>query len=95
MFNKNPTLILSGIAELVRLVLPLLVLVGLVHLGDKELAGWIAIVGVVISFITTSVLRLQVTPNDTATQQIGIALKKDPTTTSVEDVKSIVKEQNS
>lgn len=91
--NKNPTIILNGLSELLRQVLPLLVVIGVVHLEPEKLAGLISIIGLVLAFITTTVLRNQVTPNETADKQIVEAIKS-PAGTSIQTIKDKVEEKN-
>lgn len=93
MFNRNPTLILNGLSELARQILPLLVVVGIVHLSPEKLAGTIAIISFVIAFVSTTLLKSQVTPNETTDQLVRTAVRS-PTGTSVQEVKDKVEATN-
>lgn len=93
MFNRNPTVILNGLSEFTRLILPLLVVVGLVHISPEKLAGTIAIISLTIAFISTTILKSQVTSNETSDQLVreGIRSGKD---TSLAQVKEKVEVAN-
>lgn len=87
MFNREPTTIINGLSELLRQILPLLVVVGVIKLGPEQLAGWVSIIGLVLTFVTTALLRSQVVPNAKADAQIRTALRMDADS-SVGDVVS-------
>lgn len=91
-FNKEPTLLLNGLSELLRQILPLLVVIGVVHLEPEKLAGLISIIGLVLAFISTTVLRSQVVSTEKADQQIRVAVNS-PSGTSVDVVKDKVEAQ--
>lgn len=93
MWNKNPTLIIGGLSELLRQILPLLVVVGVIHLAPEKLAGLVSVIGLVLTFISTTLLRSQVTPTEIANQQIRTAVSS-PTGTSVEQVIAKTEAQN-
>lgn len=80
MFNRNPTIIISGLSGLLQQVLPLLVILGWLHLTSEQLAAVISLQGLLLTFIATTILRSQVTPNDTANQQMIIARAAESTT---------------
>lgn len=80
MFNRNPTIIISGLSGLLQQVLPLLVILGWLHLTSEQLAAVISLQGLFLTFIATTILRSQVTPNETATQQMLIARASSPDT---------------
>lgn len=83
--NKEPTVIINGLSELLRQVLPLLVVVGLVHLSPEKLAGLVSIIGLVLAFVSTTLLRGQTIPTDKANSQIATAVRM-PEGTSVAQV---------
>lgn len=83
--NKEPTVIINGLSELLRQVLPLLVVVGLVHLSPEKLAGLVSIIGLVLAFVSTTLLRGQVVATDKANAQIVTAIR-GPETATVADV---------
>lgn len=91
--NKNPTIIINGISGLVAQILPLLVIIGAIHPTPEVLAAWISISGIVLTFISTTIIRSQVVPTETANQQIREGIKS-PQGTTVEQVVKKVEEQN-
>lgn len=92
MFNKEPTVIVNGLSGLLQQVLPLLVVVGLIHLSPEKLAGWVSVIGLVLTFVSTTLLRSQTVPTDTANKQIETAVRM-PSTATVADVISATKTQ--
>lgn len=93
MWNKNPTLIINGLSELLRQILPLMVVVGVIHLTPEKLAGLVSVIGLILAFISTTLLRSQVVPTETANQQIKTAVNS-PSGTSVEQVIAKTEAQN-
>lgn len=91
--NKEPTLIINGLSELLRQILPLMVVVGLIHLEPEKLAGLISLIGFVLAFISTTLLRSQVVSTDKANQQIEVAIAS-PANTTVEKVIQKTEAQN-
>jgi hypothetical protein len=84
-FNKNPTIVINGLSGLIQQVLPLLVVVGLVQLSPEKLAGWVSVIGLVLTFVSTTLLRSQVVPTEKANAQIETAISM-PSTSTVKDV---------
>lgn len=91
--NKEPAVIINGLAELVRQILPLMVVVGLIQLNPEKLAGLVSIIGLVLAFISTTLLRSQVVSTNKANQQIEVAIAS-PTNTTVEKVIQKTETQN-
>lgn len=83
--NREPTVIINGLSELLRQILPLLVVVGVVHLSPEKLAGLISIIGLVLAFVSTTLLRSTVVSTDKANAQILTATRL-PEGTTVEQV---------
>lgn len=83
--NKEPTVIINGLSELLRQILPLLVVVGLVHLSPEKLAGLISIIGLVLAFVSTILLKNQTVATGVANSQIQTAVRM-PEGTTVEQV---------
>lgn len=88
MFNKNPAAILSAIAEMVKAVIPMLILFGIIHWTPDQVAAVMFVAGIAVTSITTILTRSQVTPNDQVNALIEQAIKM-PVGTPVETVKSI------
>lgn len=93
MLNKNPIIVINGLSELIRQVLPLLVVVGLVHLSPEKLAGLVSIIGLVLAFVSSTLLNAQTIPTVIADQQIRTAVRS-PEGTSVKEVKEKVEAVN-
>lgn len=91
--NRNPTIILNGLSELARQILPLLVVVGVVHLAPEKLAGIISIISIILAFISTIVLKSAVTPNETSDQLVREGVRSEIGTT-VAQVKEKVEKAN-
>lgn len=78
--QREPAVIINGLSELLKQILPLLVVVGLVQMSPEKLAGWISIIGLVLFFVSTTLLRSQVVATETANKQIEVAKFADPST---------------
>lgn len=89
--NKEPTVIINGLSELLRQVLPLLVVIGVVQLSPEKLAGLVSIIGLVLAFVSTTLLRSQTVSTQVANDQIKTAIKA-PSDTTVAEVVAITKE---
>lgn len=85
MINKEPTIIIGGIAEIVRAVIPMLLIFGIVHWTDPQTGAVIFFVGVLIGFAEKLFTRSQTVSTQTANSQITTALRL-PEGTSVEAV---------
>jgi dTDP-4-dehydrorhamnose reductase len=87
MFGKEPTVILNGLAEILRQVIPMLILFGILHWTDQQIAAVFMVVSAVVAFLSTAWARSQVVPHETANAQIETAIKmpKDSTLQQVID----------
>lgn len=96
LFNKNPTIIINGLSGLLTQILPLLVFLGYIHFDSLEkLAAFISLQGLILTFVSTTILRTQVTPADKVNQLIKEALPAAfPTAAQVQEVKDKVEEKN-
>src|SRR5688572_16519678 len=83
--NREPAVIINGLSGLLQQILPLLVVVGLLQLSPEKLAGWISIIGLVLTFVSTGLIRSQVVPTDKANKQIQEGIDS-PTDTTVKEV---------
>lgn len=75
MLSKEPAVILSGLGELFKAVIPVLILFEFVNWTDKQIAGLMFLSGVAISVFTTWFTRQSVVPTDKANAQIRTAIK--------------------
>lgn len=83
--NKEPTAIIGGLGELIRQIVPFLVLFGFVAWDDKKVAGVFMLTSGILAFATNIFIRSQVTPTTTANAQIQEGINS-PKNTSVADV---------
>lgn len=83
--NKEPTVIIGGIAEIVRAIIPMLLIFGLIHWTDPQTGAVIFFVGVLVSFAEKLFIRAQTVPTDKANAQIVTAIR-GPETATVEQV---------
>lgn len=93
LLNKEPVSVVNGLSELLKALLPLLVVVGLVHIDEKSLAAWVLIIGLVLGFVSTTLLRSTVVTTQIADQQIRTAIRGS-STDSLQDVKDKVEAVN-
>lgn len=64
MLNREPAVIIGGLAGLLTQVLPLLVILDIVDLTPDKLAALISIIGLILTFVATTILRSQVVPTE-------------------------------
>lgn len=88
MFNKNPAIILGAIAEVIKAVIPALIIFSIIHWTPEQIAAVMLVVNVSIGAIVTILTRAQVTPNNQVDSLIKTAVEQ-PSGTPVEVVKSI------
>lgn len=85
MLNKEPTAIINGISELLRQIIPMLIIFGLIHWTDLQTAAAFAVMSAFLSLVSILVTRSQVVPNEKADAQIKTALSL-PASASVAEV---------
>lgn len=91
-FNKEPAVIINGLSGLLTQILPLLVVVGLLQLTPERLAALVSIIGLVLTFVSTTLLRSQVVPTVRANKQIQEGIDSSEGT-KVEDVIATVEKK--
>ncbi len=91
LINREPTVIIGGIAEVVRAIIPMLLVFGIIHWTDVQTGAVILVVGVCVGFAEKLFTRSQVVPTETANAQIKTALKASPDT-KVSEIVAITKE---
>ncbi len=96
MFGKEPAVVFNGIGEIIRAIVPCLILFGLIHWTDQQIAAVFLVVSVVLGFLTTLLTRSQTVPTETANRQIETAVRM-PADSTVSEVKAVteIKEQAS
>lgn len=78
--NKEPTVIIGGIAEIVRAIIPMLLIFGIIHWTDPQTGAVIFFVGVLVSSVEKLFIRAQTVPTVVADKQIDIAKASDERT---------------
>jgi hypothetical protein len=76
---------------MIRQLLPLLVVLGVLHLTADKLSALSIAIGLILGFFTTLFTRSQTVPLDTANKQIEVAVAS-PKGTSIESVVAATKE---
>ena len=84
-FGKEPTVILNGLAEILRQVIPMLILFGILQWSDQQIAAVFMVVSAVVAFLSTAWARSQVVPTEVANSQINTAIAM-PKGSTVQDV---------
>jgi len=85
MFQREPAVIFNGVAELLRQLVPLLIVFGFIHWTDVQIAAVFAFSSVALTFLTTIATRSQTVSTQTANAQIETALRL-PASTPVAQV---------
>lgn len=85
MFGKEPAVFFNGIGEIIRAIVPALILFGFIQWTDQQIAAVMLVVSVVLGFLITMLTRAQTVPTQTANAQIETALKL-PSTATVNEV---------
>lgn len=87
--NKEPAVIANGIAELIRLIIPALILFGIVHWSGEQVAGLMAVVGFAATFIATLFTRTNTVSVPTANEQIQEGINSPQGTTVAQVVQRV------
>lgn len=85
----EPTVVTGAISELVRQVLPALVVLGVVSFTDVQLAAIFMVVSASIAFLNVLVSRSQVVPVERANEQIQAGISASPGTTVEEVIRRV------
>lgn len=85
MFGKEPTVIIGALAEVVRAIIPLLLIFGYLNWNDQQIGQVMLFIGVFVGFLNVLFTRSQVTPTETANAQIVTAIAS-PSGTTVKEV---------
>lgn len=88
-FGKEPAVVLAASSEVVKAVIPTLIIFGIIHWTGEQVAQVMLTVGVVIAFVNTWLTRAQTTPESTLNKLIKEAVKSSADTT-VGEVKAAV-----
>lgn len=85
MLGREPAVILGGISEVVRAVIPTLIIFGLIHWTSEQVAQFMLLVSVLVGTLTATLTRSQTVPAVTADKQIEIA-KASPIDRPTEEI---------
>jgi hypothetical protein len=85
MLGKEPAVIIGGIAEIIRAVIPMLIIFGFLQWTDNQLAQVMLVIGVAVAVGEKWFTRSQVVPTETANAQIQMGINS-PTGTKVSEV---------
>lgn len=93
MFGREPAVIIGGLADIVRAIIPMLLIFGVIAWTDQQTGAVIFFVGVLVGVAEKLFIRSQVVPTETANEQIRTAVSM-PTGTSVKEVIAETEAQN-
>lgn len=94
--GKDPAVFFGGIGELIRAIVPMLVLFGLIVWSPEQIAAVFLVVSVCLTFLTTMFTRNAVTPTVTSDALIKTAVNMpaDSTVAQVKRVAEIREQEN-
>jgi len=87
MFTKEPAVVLGAIAEIIKAIVPTLIIFGIIHWTDVQTAQVMLLVGVVVGSLNIVLTRSQVMPGADVNALIRTAVNM-PSGTPVEAVKA-------
>lgn len=93
MFGKEPAVVLGALSEVIKAIIPMLIIFNFINWSGEQVAQVMLVVGVVIAFFNILLTRGQVVPTETADKQIRQAVRM-PAGTTVDEVKDEVEAQS-
>ena len=90
--KQEPTIVINALSEMLRQLLPLLVILGVFRLTPDKLSALSIAIGLVLGFFTTLFTRSQTVSLNTANRQIEIAKAADVTTPTDQIIAQAAKE---
>lgn len=87
MFGKEPAVVLGALSEVVRAVIPTLIIFGIIAWTSEQVAQVMLLVGVTVKAIEIVITRQQVVPIQVADKQIEIAKAADIRTPNEQIIK--------
>ena len=81
MLGREPAVIIGGIAELIRAVIPMLIIFGYLQWTDNQLAQVMLVIGVAVAVGEKWFTRSQVVPTEKANAQIQTGIDSPSNTT--------------
>lgn len=94
MLQKEPAVIIGGIAELIRAVIPMLIIFGFLQWTDNQLAQVMLVIGVAVGVGEKLFTRSQVMPTEHANSQIMTATRMPEGSTLKQVIAKNEKEAN-
>lgn len=85
MLGKEPAVILGALSEVIKAIIPMLIIFNFINWSGEQVAQVMLVVGVIIGFLNVVLTRSQVVPTETANAQIAVGIKS-PKNTTVEQV---------
>lgn len=92
MFGKEPAIFFNGIGEIIRAIIPAMILFGFIQWTDQQIAAIMLVVSVVLGFLITMLTRSNTVSTVVADKQIEVALKAPSTTSPDTVIKQAAKE---
>jgi len=89
MLNREPAAILGGLSEVVRAIIPTLIIFGFIQWSGDQVAQVMLLTSVIVGFFNVLLTRSQVVPTDKANAQIQTAIAMPSNTT----VKEVIKKE--
>jgi hypothetical protein len=87
MLGKEPAVIIGGVAEIIRAVIPMMIIFGYLSWTDNQLAQVMLVIGVAVAVGEKWFTRSQVVPTDKANAQIETAIRMPAGSTLKEVIK--------
>lgn len=87
MFGKEPAVILGALAEVVKAIIPMLIIFGILHWTAEQVAQVMLVVGVLVGSLSIVLTRSQTTATPDVNALIRTAVKM-PENATVEMVKT-------
>lgn len=87
MINKEPAVILGATSEVIRAIIPTLIIFGVLHWTGEQVAQFVLLVGVIIGALNVTLTRSQTVPTAVADKQIDIAKASNPDTSNEKIIK--------
>lgn len=83
MLGKEPAVILGALAEVVKAIIPMLIIFNFINWTGEQVAQVMLVVGVAIGFFNVLLTRNAVVPTEKANSQIATAINMPATTAGV------------
>lgn len=93
MLGKEPAVVLGALSEVIKAIIPTLIIFGFIHWTGDQVAQIMFLVSVLVGSLTIVLTRSQVVPTETANSQIATAIRM-PNTATVNEVIKAEEKQN-